>query len=91
MKSLEPGDSLLQETFSNPHNRERHVVLFQRWEAFPIEIHSPFPVVGIPSHRGRVDVAPDLLKPEFTDFPDRLVVKTLVSNKEVRVQSLSGN
>lgn len=47
--------------------------------------------MGIPLHRGRVDVAPDLLKPEFTDFPDGLVVKTLVSNKEVRVQSLSGN
>ena len=67
------------------------MVLFQRWEAFPIEVHSPFPVVGIPSHRGRVDVAPDLLKPEFRDFPDGLVVKTLVSNEEVRVQSLSGN
>ena len=46
--------------------------------------------MGIPSHGGRVALTPDLLKPEFRDFSDGLVVKTLVSN-EVRVQSLSGN
>lgn len=45
-------------------------------------------MVGIPSHRGRVALTPDLLKPEFRDFSD--VVKTLVSN-EVRVQPLSGS